>query len=410
MIGRMIEIGNLEAAERELLSIGADRAGIEIMAPKALNKVIKLKGIRPAAANIIKQEMLSFGGEAATAYGSINHSVPETDLLIFGTLKQFRRLVGKLKKHQFGLPEIAEEIGLIMDRCASAPKPLRIKNKTFEFGLRTYIMGVLNVTPDSFSDGAKFLDADSAVEYARRMLADGADIIDVGGESTRPGSEPVPADEEKKRVLPVIERLAKETDAVISVDTTKAKVAEAALSAGASMVNDISGLHFDSALPKVIADRGVPVCIMHIRGTPKNMQVNPVYNDLMGEIIDHLSKGLEIAQKAGILHEKIMVDPGIGFGKTLEHNLEILRRLKELKVLGCPILVGTSRKSVIGQVLGLPVEDRLDGTAATVAISIANGVDMIRVHDVKQMARVAKMSDAVIRTSTSSVRGGNGYG
>jgi len=397
MIARVIEIQNLASAERELLSIGSDRVGIEIMAPKAVNKTIKLKGIKPAAANIIKQEMLSFGGEAATAYGSINHSVPETDLLIFGTLRQFRQLADKLKKHQFGLPEIGSEIGLVMDRFVSAPKPLRIKNKTFEFGQRTYLMGVLNVTPDSFSDGAKFLDAGGAVEHAKKMLADGADIIDVGGESTRPGSEPVSAAEEKKRVLPVIERLAKETDAVISIDTTKAEVADAALSAGASMVNDISGLRFDPAMPKIIADRGAPVCVMHIQGNPKNMQENPNYRDLMGEIIDYLSKGLEIAQKAGILHEKIVVDPGIGFGKTVEQNLEILRRLKELKVLGCPVLVGTSRKSMIGKILGLPVEERAEGTAASVAISIANGVDMIRVHDVKEMMRVARMSDAIVR-------------
>ncbi|MEE8637762.1 MAG: dihydropteroate synthase [Candidatus Margulisiibacteriota bacterium] len=405
MIGRVIEIENLSLAQRELLAIGSDRAGVELMAPKAVNKVIKLKGIKPTAANIIKQEMLSFGGEAATAHGSIDLSVAETDLLVFGTLKQLDLLVEKLRRHQFGLPQIAEQISLILKNYNIIPKPIKIKNKTLDFGHRTYIMGVLNVTPDSFSDGGKFINVDAAVAHAKKMLADVADMIDVGGESTRPGSEPVSAEEEKKRVLPVIKGLAGETEAVISIDTTKAEVAQAALFAGASMVNDISGLRFDPEMSKLIAEQGVPVCIMHIQGTPKDMQQDPTYNDLMGEIINYLEEGLEIAKKAGILHGQIIVDPGIGFGKTVEHNLEILKRLKELKVLGCPILVGTSRKSLIGKVLDLPVEERIEGTAATVAISIANGADIVRVHDVRQMARVVKMTGAIIRTSTDSVRG-----
>ena len=410
MIGRIIEIEDLRSAEKEILSIGSDRVGVELMSPKAVNQAIKLKGISPTAANIIKQEMLSFGAEAATAYGAINHSVGETDLLVFGTLRQFELLVDKLKLHQFGLPRLAEGIELMIRRYGSTPDPLRVKDRVLDFGHRTYIMGVLNVTPDSFSDGDKFMDADRAAAHARQMLADGADIVDVGGESTRPGSSPVPAEEEKKRVLPVIERLAGEADAIVSVDTTKAEVAEAAIRAGASMVNDVSGLRFDPAMADLIADRGVPVCIMHIQGTPKNMQRRPVYRDLMGEIIDYLEEGLAIAEKAGILHEKIIVDPGIGFGKTAEHNLEILKRLKELKVLGRPIFVGTSRKSLIGNVLNLPVEERLEGTAATVAVSIANGADMIRVHDVKSMARVARMTDAIVRIKTSSDRRGRGNG
>lgn len=397
MIGRVIEIENLESAERELLSIGSDSEGVELMAPKAVNKVIKLKGIRPTAANIIKQEMLSYGAEAATAFGSINHSVSETDLLVFGTIKQLRLLVDKLERHQFGLPQVAKEIKLILNHYDSVAKAIKVKDKKLNFGRRTYLMGVLNVTPDSFSDGAQFMEVDKAVTHAKQMLDEGADIVDVGGESTRPGSESVSVEEEKKRVLPVIERLANETDAIISIDTTRAEVAKAALSAGAAMVNDISGLHFDPAMAKVISDQGVPVCIMHMQGTPKNMQQDPVYQDLMGEIINYLEEGLEIAKKAGILHGQIIVDPGIGFGKTVEHNLEILKRLKELKVLGCPILVGTSRKSLIGKVLDLPVEERIEGSAATVAISIANGVDLVRVHDIKQMARVVKMTDAIVR-------------
>lgn len=397
MMGRVVEIENLFAAEKELLAIGSDKKGIELMAPKSVTRVVKLKGIKPLLANIIKQEMLSFGGEAATAYGSINQSVDATDVLIFGTLKQFHLLITKLKLHQFGLPKIAEEIDLALHNYDLIPKPIKIKDKTMDFGQRTHIMGVLNVTPDSFSDGGRFVDVEVAVAHAKQMLADGAEIIDVGGESTRPGSASISVEEEKKRVIPVIEKLSAETDSIISIDTTKAEVARAALTAGASMVNDISGLHFDVNMAKVVAEFQVPICIMHIRGVPKNMQDNPVYSDLMGEIINYLEEGLEIAEKAGILHEKIIVDPGIGFGKTVDHNLEILKRLRELKILGCPILIGTSRKSVIGKVLDLPVSERIEGTAATVAISIANGADIVRVHDVKQMARVVRMTDAIVR-------------
>lgn len=399
MIARIIEIDNISAAEKELLLIGCDAGGIKLMAPKSVNRAIKLKNINSTAANIIKQEMLSLGGDAAITYGAVDHSVGSTDILIFGRQKQIDKLADKLKIQQFGLPKISEQISSALKNYCQAPQPLKIGGRQFSFGNRTYIMGILNMTPDSFSDGGKFMDPEDALAHARKMLAQGADIIDVGAQSTRPGSSPVSAEEEKKRVVPLIEKLAEETRAVISIDTTKAEVAKAALASGASMVNDISGLRFDPKMAEVVADFGVPVCIMHIQGRPKDMQANPVYSDLMGEIIDYLEKGLAIAKSAGILHEKIIVDPGIGFGKTVEHNLEILRRLKELKGLGCPIMVGPSRKSMIGAVLGLPVDERVEGTAATVAISIANGANIIRVHDVKEMARVVKMTDAICKYS-----------
>jgi dihydropteroate synthase len=396
---RIIDIENVDEAERNLLEIGSDRAGVDLMASKAVSRVLKLKGIRPTAANIIKQEMLSFGGEAATTYGSINHSVETTDVLVFGTIKELHLLVEKLKLHQFGLPEVAGQIDRVLKNYGTTPKPLKIKNKRLDFGHRTYIMGILNVTPDSFSDGGEFADVGTAVAHAKQMLAEGADIIDVGGQSTRPGAKQISAEEEKKRVLPVIERLADESQAVISIDTTKAEVAKEALAAGAAMVNDISGLRFDPELAKVVARQGVPLCIMHMLGAPENMQNDPRYADLMGEIINYLTEGLAIAKKVGILHEKIIVDPGIGFGKTVQHNLEILKRLRELKVLGCPILIGPSRKSVIGKILDLPTDQRIEGTAATIALSIANGADIIRVHDIRQMVRVARMTDAIARRS-----------
>lgn len=399
MSQRVIEIADLAQARAELLAIGSDPAGVELMAPKAVSRVLKIKSLKPPAANIIKQEMLSIGGEAATAYGSINHSVETTDLLIIGTLKQIDQLADKLKAHQFGLPQVSEQIKAVLNNYDGTPAPLEIGNRTLEIGKKTYVMGILNLTPDSFSDGGKFLDVQVALDQAKQMLSAGADIIDIGGESTRPGSDPVSAAEEIERVLPVIEQLKKEAQAPVSIDTTKAAVAEAAIKAGVDMVNDISGLRFDPDMARVVAEANLPVCLMHIKGQPKNMQQKPVYTDVMEEVINYLSEGLAIAQKAGILLEKIIVDPGIGFGKTVEHNLEILRRLRELKALGRPVLIGTSRKSLIGQVLGLPVDQRLEGTAATVALSIVNGADIIRVHDVKAMSRVAKMTDAIVRRS-----------
>jgi len=401
MIPRVIEADIV----KEMKAAGCDQAGIEIMAPKGIHRVVKLTGVRPVAANIIKQEMLSYGGEAATAYGSINHSVRRTDVVIFGTLSQFWHLINKLKQHQFGLPRIAAAMENSLDNYGSCPSPLKVGKRTLRFGRRTYVMGILNVTPDSFSDGGKFFAADDAISHARRMVKEGADLIDIGGESTRPGARPVTEKEEIKRVIPVIKALSRERKIVISIDTRKAKVARAALDAGAHMVNDVSGLRFDKKMARLIAEYRVPVCSMHMRGTPRNMQKDPVYIDLMGEIIKELEESIAIATNAGILLEKIIVDPGIGFGKTVKNNLEIFKRLKELKVLGCPILIGPSRKSVIGKVLGLPEGERREGTAAAVAVSIASGADIVRVHDVKEMARVARMTDAIIRTSTSSVQG-----
>jgi len=309
MSQRVIEIADLDQARLELLAIGSDPAGVTLMAPKAVSRVLKLKNLKPPAANIIKQEMLSIGGEAATAYGSINHSVEVTDLLIIGTLKQLGLLVNKLKTHPFGLPQIGQQIEASLNNYDSTPVPIKFGDQTWDFGRKTYVMGVLNVTPDSFSDGGKFFDAKAAIAQAKQMLLDGADIIDIGGESTRPGSDPVSAAEEMKRVLPVIEQLGKETKALVSIDTTKAKVAEAALKAGAVMVNDVSGLRFDKNMAQVVAQANVPVCLMHIKGQPKNMQQQPEYTDVMGEVMKYLSEGLENAQKAGILLEKIIIDP-----------------------------------------------------------------------------------------------------
>lgn len=260
---------------------------------------------------------------------------------------------------------------------------------------RTHIMGVLNRTPDSFSDGGKFIDEDTAIKHIKRMANEGADIIDIGGESTRPCSRPVSLAEEIERTIPLIKRISRDLDIPISIDTSKHEVAQEAIRHGASIVNDITGLKADPEMADVVAKSGVAVCVMHIKGTPKDMQDNPTYFDLMVEIIDSLKESLDIARHAGVSPDKIIVDPGIGFGKTVENNLTIIARLSELKVLNKPILIGTSRKSFIGKILNRGVQNRLMGTAATCALAIINGANIIRVHDVREMLDVARISDAI---------------
>jgi dihydropteroate synthase len=272
------------------------------------------------------------------------------------------------------------------------------KNFSLDFSKKTYIMGILNVTPDSFADGGLYFDKSSAIERAYQIVEEGADIIDIGGESTRPGSEPISIEEELRRIIPVIEAIADKINVPISIDTYKSEVAKATLDAGASMVNDISGLRFDLRMPDVVSEFKVPVVIMHIKGKPQGMQQNPVYDALIPEIIDYFRVGMKTAISAGVSEDKIIIDPGIGFGKTFAHNLEIINNLYEFTLLEKPILIGPSRKAFIGKILGdVPATDRLEGTAAAVSISIINGANVVRVHDVKEMVKVAKVADAVKR-------------
>lgn len=292
--------------------------------------------------------------------------------------------------------------------------PLTLRNTTFVWGAQTYIMGIINATPDSFSgDGLVSGDAwvDLAVEQGRRFVAQGAHLLDVGGESTRPGAQPVDAEEELRRVIPVIERLAAAVDAPISVDTAKAVVAEAALRAGASIVNDVWGFRLDPPIAQVAAKAGAAAILMHNRSRRDHVHIDPTlggqylgaaYADLIGDITAELLLSINLARQAGIPDDRIIVDPGIGFGKTVAQNLELLNRLGEFRPLGYPILVGPSRKSFIGYTLDLPADQRLEGTAAAVAIAIARGADVVRVHDVLAMARVARMTDAIVRPALTA--------
>ncbi|MBO8169766.1 MAG: dihydropteroate synthase [Thermoanaerobacteraceae bacterium] len=389
---RVLSIENKKEAKEYIQGVGSDPQGVKLMVPKAVYKVIKIKNVSITAANIIKQEMLAKGGEAALNRGAINRSVEETDVLLMGTLKQYEQLIYKLRMQPFGLPQLAEEIREALANTEHRPcRELRCRNKKLVLGERTLVMGILNVTPDSFSDGGKFNQVDRAVEHAWQLVEDGADILDIGAESTRPQANPVSAEEELKRLMPVLEKLVSEIPIPISVDTYKSEVAREALEAGADIINDVWGFKKDDKMAEVCAQYpDVPVILMH-------NQKGTEYQDLMGDIVLSLAESIELAEEAGVNPDNIIIDPGIGFGKDTEQSLEVMHRLQELKCLGKPVLLGTSRKSMIGNTLDLPVTERLEGTAATLTLGIVQGVDIVRVHDVKEMVRVVRMTDAMVR-------------
>jgi len=274
---------------------------------------------------------------------------------------------------------------------------VRCKKGDLNLSKRTHIMGVINVTPDSFSDGGFFFDPNRAIAHALKLVDEGADIIDIGGETTRPGSKPITAETEISRVIPVIERLAPKIDVPISIDTYKSLVAERAIEAGAEIINDISALNFDPKMPEIASRHDIPVVLMHIKGTPENMQQNPCYVSVISEIIEYLKDSIEMAEKAGIDPHKIIIDPGIGFGKSLDdgHNLKIINRLSEFKSLGKPILVGPSRKAFIGKILNADVTQREEGTAAAVSAAVLNGANIVRVHNVGMIRKVVRVIDAI---------------
>jgi dihydropteroate synthase len=390
---RCLDIRSKEDARSEMERIGVDPVGIQLMAPKQFHHNLKLAGLTPAQANIIKQDILSVGGEAAVSKGVVSCEVEKSDAVLSATEKQFTLLIEKLMHQSHGLPEVAGVLDKALFNINLAELPLKGRKTSWTLGRRTMIMGILNVTPDSFSDGGLYMEKDEAIARAQQMVEEGAHIIDVGGESSRPGAAPVGADEELKRILPVIEALAN-IGITVSVDTKKAAVAEEALKAGAEIINDISAFS-DARMVSVVAQYRPSCVLMHIRGTPETMQANVEYEDIMGEIFNFLSERIDHAVGHGIEPERIMVDPGIGFGKSPEGNLEIIKRLTELKTLGRPVLVGTSRKSFIGSVLGAEADQRVAGTLATVAAAILGGAHMVRVHDVKEAVQAARMTDAL---------------
>ncbi|MFQ5735324.1 MAG: dihydropteroate synthase [Thermodesulfobacteriota bacterium] len=373
--------------------IGVDPVGIRIMAPKHLHFNIKVEGLTPAQANVIKQDMLSIGGEAAVARGTASCSVDRSDAILSGTLRQFTDLFGKLRYQSFGLPAVSALVERAIENSLRERHTIAAPGgREWSLGGRTLIMGILNVTPDSFSDGGRFLDAGAAVARARQMAEEGADWIDVGGESTRPGAGPVGVEEELQRVVPVVEALAGQGLAV-SVDTSKAAVAEAALKAGAAIINDVTALA-DPEMAGVCAGFKAPVVLMHKRGEPGKMQEDTVYGDLLSEVYGYLAERVEYAVSSGIGRDKIIIDPGLGFGKSREGNMELVRRLTEFRSLGLPILIGASRKSFTGHGGDVPGH-RLPGTLAVSAIAVLNGASVLRAHDIREARAAAGMAEAI---------------
>jgi dihydropteroate synthase len=384
---------------RIMQEIGVDPYGVKIMLPKASHFLIHLKSINNIAANILKQEMLSLGADAAIARGALTGEAKETGILLIGRLDQFDALANKLRSQPFGLRKLALELDENIKNFTRNYQVLSLGEKELSFKGMAKIMGIINLTPDSFSHDGLLQKPSSdypglALTKAEAMVKDGADFIDVGGQSSRPGAKNISLKEELARTEPVVKLLAKRIKVPISIDTTKPEVARSALDNGAQIINDISGLR-DKKMIKVAAQSKAAVVIMHMLGTPKNMQKIISYESLIDDIAAYLKRSIDSAQDAGINPNKIIVDPGIGFGKTPAHNLGIIKHLQEFKVLGKPILIGLSRKSFIAKVLNSSAECRLSGSLAASVMAVQHGANIVRVHDVKQTRQSLKILQAV---------------
>jgi dihydropteroate synthase len=394
---RIFRFSCQDEVEKNMHDIGVDPDGAKIMLPKASSLLIRLRAINNIAANILKQEMLSLGGDAAIARGALTGKIRKTDILIIGQLAQLGSLTQKLKLQPFGLHKLSVELEENIKNFTRDNFILSLSKGFLNLSKKTHIMGIINLTPDSFSkDGLYNIKSKDylrlVLKKAEEMVTDGADIIDVGGQSSRPGAKNISVKEELRRTLPAIKLLRKKIKAPISIDTTKPQVAQAALEAGAEMVNDISGLR-NKQMIKVAAKYRAAVVIMHMLGNPVNMQKIINYESLIDDIALYLKNAVSLAQSGGIKPDKIIIDPGIGFGKTPEHNLEIIKRLSEFKVLGKPVLIGSSRKSFIGRVLGTGQQERFIGTLATCVMAADHGANILRVHDVKEVSQSLKMVD-----------------
>jgi len=398
----VLEVSSQEELKRIMQDIEVDPYGIKIMLPKAMTRLIRIRALSNISANILKQEMLSLGGDAAISRSAITGGIKKTDCLLIGNVAQFGRLNEKLRRQPFGLDRLAGDLSRHIDNYHNDKFTLELGRFKIRLEKRACLMGILNLTPDSFSgDGfyrygvrSSEYQTKDAVEYAQKMVSDGADIIDVGGESTRPGAKSVSVKEELARTIPVIKSLAKKIKVPISIDTRKPQVAEQALDSGASLVNDVSGLRSER-MRKIVSAYKAAVVIMHMKGHPATMQKHLLYSSVLDDIIRYLRDQIDAATQSGIKKEKIIIDPGIGFGKTLEHNLQILKNLKEFKVLGRPIMVGTSRKSFLGRILNVPPKERLFATVASCVIAAKNGAGIIRAHDCLAVKQALRISEAI---------------
>ena len=390
---QVLALRDLAEVRAALVHARVSAGGVDIMDKKALFRVVRVKGLDPRAANILKEEMLSRGGEVATSREVYEMQAGKADCLVMGTLAQFEHLLPKLKAQPFELRRLA---GSIEAALRNYDVPIPVCPPGLDLSAAPLLMGILNVTTDSFSDGDSYSDAETAVQVGLDMVQDGAAFVDVGGESTQPGAEIVPLEKELGRVLPVIKALAATLPGRISVDTYKAAVAAQALAAGAYMVNDISALRMDPEMIAVVRDAGCPVVLMHMLGEPKTMQQAPAYDDVIEELYAFFVERLSWAVDNGLSEENLLIDPGIGFGKTTVHNLEILGDLAAFRSLGRPIVVGTSRKRFLGEIAGIDdPKDRDGATAATTVTAAAAGAHIVRVHRVGPNREAASVARAV---------------
>lgn len=384
-----------EEVRAEMERMGVHERGIELMSRKAAFKVIKLEGVHSAAAHILKQEMLAADGEAATSRGTIDGSSAHTDVLLMGTDKVFNRLLYKLQGQPYGLPSIGEEVQAVLNNSTMESYRLRTMRRELAIGSRTLVMGAINITQDSFYQMSRSPEPERTLDIALKMVEEGADIIDVGGESTRPGSMPVDEEEEQRRIIPVVKSLASTVGVPISLDTRKASVARAALQEGVEIINDVSGLAFDSRMARVVAESGAGLVINHSRGTPTDMKEFAVYRSLLSEVTAELRLRMEQAVDSGVDMESIIIDPGFGFAKTADQSFEILKHLREFLSLGRPVLVGPSRKSFLSQGGELPPEDRLEESLAASVVAAVNGAHIVRTHDVAATKKALRVADRV---------------
>ncbi|NPV38971.1 MAG: dihydropteroate synthase [Brevinematales bacterium] len=391
----------------DILRVGCDPRAVSIFASKSDIVPIYIHDVKPAMANIIKQEMLSQKGDAVVHEKSVSCEISKTDVILLGSFSVLRNFVNKLRAHPYPtLMELTNRLDALLNHLQ---RPL--VEQTSPHGRvisyhRPLIMGILNTTPDSFFDGGKYLSPDEALKRAELMIQEGADIIDIGGESTRPGSDPVPLEEELKRTIPVIESLRKHFDIPLSIDTTKAEVAKRAIEAGADIINDISGMTFDEAMPSVLAETQAIGIIGHIKGTPKNMQQNPVYENVIRELIEYFEDRIKSLTSFKIKRENLIIDPCIGFGKTAEHNLTILKHTSAFCSFGLPVLIGASRKSTLGKILSpdnpFPPEERLYGTLAAHLFAWMEGASIVRVHDIRAHHDIRKTLLAIKNETISA--------
>ncbi len=385
-----------EYLENEMKNIDAHPASFNIFRNKAEIIPLKIFDIPSPGANIIKQEMLSLGGDAIVHKNAVDCCIDASDIILLGTMKHYNIFMDKLKQMPyFKLDKVCDEL----KQYFSAKKPNSIKSpwgRTLTFD-QTRVMGIINVTPDSFYAGSRRQTVEEILTTAQDMIQSGADVLDIGGMSTRPGSDPVSEEEEQKRIITAVKAIRENySDIMISVDTYRANVAKMALEAGADIINDVSGFGFDKDLVDVVAKSNAPYILMHIKGTPKNMQKNPTYDDLLREIMQYFIDKIQYAKTFNIDENNIILDPGLGFGKTHEDNMEIMDRMQELKSLHKPLLIAASRKSFIGKALSLESPaDRLEGTLAITALCAHQNIDMVRVHDVKENVRIIKMMEAI---------------